>query len=281
MSQGATIINSDGSVKTTEITKVEADPIINKEAATQLPSEKTEPVKRPDKFKTDEEAFKAIAELEKKLGQQGEELGKLRGNKKAAKTEESSDTSLAIPEAKDALAAKGMDITEFETEFATNGKLADESYARLESAGFSKEQIDAHIAEKAEGNNAKAELYKIKVLQAAGIKEEALEGMKEWMSKNLSPEEITLYNETTNSGNPKLAAAMLQSVNKKYVQAVGSEGSMIHGGPTGNPVMGYASDAEMLRDMAVKDHMGKALYDTDPAYRDKIAKKIARSNYKR
>ncbi len=272
--EGATIVDGDN-VKKTVVTSVEAPAMESSKDGVQLPSEKGEQAKRPEKFKTDQDVYKAYAELEKKLGEQSKEIGELRGNKKAPAEAITDDKGLTITPAEEALAKKGISMADLETEFSANKGLKDETYKRLEEVGFNKADVDGYIAEKIRLGELESDKFAADVLKQANLKADQIADLKEWAGKNLSKDELELFNETVKSGNAKKAAAVLKMVDTQYRQSVGREGSMIHGGAAGSAVLGYASDAEMLKDMGSPD------YNNDPAYRAKVQAKIAASMKKR
>jgi hypothetical protein len=100
--------------------------------------------------------------------------------------------------------------------------------------------------------------------------EKAFSDMQAWMAQNLDAEALAPYNEAVSSGDFAKAAKAVSDMRAKYVAEVGIEGDLLGGKPPQGE-QGYASEAEMLEDMA------KPEYKNSEAFRAKVAAKIARS----
>ena len=84
------------------------------------------------RFETQADLEKAYKELESKVGQ--------------AKEEPKEDKGLEIQEtAEKAVEAAGLDMAQLEQEFADNGELGEDSLAKLESQGISKDIVNNYI----------------------------------------------------------------------------------------------------------------------------------------
>lgn len=106
------------------------------------------------KFETQADLEKAYKELETKVGQ--------------AKEEPKEDKGLEIQEtAEKAVEAAGLDMAQLEQEFADNGELGEDSLAKLESQGISKDIVNNYI----DGQRAVALQIETEVKDIAGGRE--------------------------------------------------------------------------------------------------------------
>lgn len=213
----------------------------------------------PEKFKTPEDMAKAYAELEKKQGQPAEA-------KKEEGQTESSET-LEIPENADAaLKEKGVNLSELQQEYAENNGLSDETYAKLETAGFSRDDVNGYIA----GQLALVQQMRTEAFELVGGQEN-FESMKAWAAANLSTGEKNAFNAALQQDAASREMA-IRGLHAKYVAEVGSDSSHIHSNDTG-AVSGdiFESRAQLVKAMDTPE------YQKDPAYRKKVTEKLART----
>lgn len=97
--------------------------------------------------------------------------------------------------------------------------------------------------------------------------QEEYTSMIKWAQANLSPEQIQAYDSTIDNGDMAQINLALGGLLAKYQDAVGKEGKTIQGN-TATETAGYRSQAELLR------AMNDPRYDTDPAYRSDVFKKL-------
>jgi hypothetical protein len=212
----------------------------------------------PEKFKSPEDMAKAYAELESKLGKPAEP-------KAPEATPPGDQTTDQVDQD---LQSKGLNLADFNAEFAEKGELSPESYDALEKAGYPRNYVDQFI----DGQRARAALYESEVKAAAGGSESFNE-MVEWARANLSPAEINAYNAAIDSGDQAKAKLAVSGVYQKFSSARPSEPSLFKG-QTASAVSSdvYESIAQMQKDMASSE------YKSDPAFRSKVQAKLARSN---
>jgi hypothetical protein len=222
--------------------------------------EGTPPVDRPEwlpeKFKSAEDMAKAYSELEAKLGAP-----------KPAPDATPAPADATAADVDKALAPAGLKLEEFNTEFAQTGALSDESYSKLEKAGYDRAIVDQFI----EGQKARATQFDGSIKSEVGG-DDAYDSMVTWAKANLSPGEIDAYNTAVGSGkvdNAKLAALGLKA---KYDKANGSDPQRLLGGQAGTSADVFESMAQVTA--AMKD----TRYKEDPAYRAKVQDKLGRSN---
>jgi hypothetical protein len=209
----------------------------------------------PEKFKSPEDLAKAYDELQKKLGKPAEQ-----------NTETPPPTDQQ--QAADELANRGLNFTEFSTEFAQKGELSAESYEKLEKAGIPRNYVDQYV----EGQKARVALYESEVKSVAGG-DQGFSEMVDWAKANLSPQEINAYNAAIDSGNPDQAKLAVAGIYQKFSVARPSEPSLFKGNTSGQLTgESYESIAQLTKDMASPE------YKSDPAFRSKVQAKLSRSN---
>lgn len=214
----------------------------------------------PEKFKSAADMAKAYAELETKLG------GTPKAEAPAAETPPDV-VDATIADAEKALAPKGLNLQDFNAEFAQNGALSGESYEKLEKAGYDKALVDQFI----EGQKARASQFQDEIMVEVGGDARYSE-MVTWAKANLNASQIDAYNLAVGSGNPDQAKLAALGLNAQYTKAVGSEPQRLLGG-------GKASSAEAFESTAqVTEAMRDPRYKTDPAYRSKVQAKLSASN---
>ena len=213
------------------------------------------------KFKSQEDLVNAYKELEGKLGKQPEE-------EEAKKTELNIEESKEEEEeAKSAVDAAGLDFDALSAEYTINGSLTEESYEKLTKAGIPKQMVDTYI----EGVELKANNMRNEVFNAVGGEENYTE-LITWASTNLKPEEVKAFNKTLESNNMSAITLAVQGINAKYTAAEGSQGQMIKGKAASTVGERFESNQE------VATAMQDPRYKTDPAYRQRVYDKLARSN---
>lgn len=226
------------------------------------PSTEDRPEWLPEKFASPQDLAKAYAELESKLGQPKP------AENPDTKTDTPSPTTATQADADKALADKGLKLTDFATEFAQSGALSDESYAKLEAAGYDRGLVDQFI----EGQKARAAQFETTIKSEVGGGERYNE-MVTWAKANLSPAEIDAYNSAVSSGNPEQAKLAALGLSAKFERAVGSEPKRTLGGTSAT------SDGDVFESVAqLTAAMSDPRYKTDPAYRSKVQAKLSRSN---
>lgn len=216
------------------------------------------------KFKTVEELEAAFAALSggKTDEAEGNTEGTAEGETKNIDVDTASEEQVS-----DALKGVGLDFNEFTKEYDTSGELSEASYQKLVEAGIPKEMVDAYI----EGQQAKANLIVERITSTVGGRE-AYEKMVKWAGANMTSDEIDAYNRVTSQGDPYTAQLAAEGLYRRYTAAVGTNNSFISGETSGRSTDIFESTAQVTA--AMRDPR----YRTDPAYRQQVAEKVARSN---
>jgi hypothetical protein len=207
------------------------------------------------KFKDNAELLKAYKELEAKLGSKPTETPAPSAAPAAeAATPTTPATAPAVPET--------VDLAKYEAEFTEKGQLSAESYAELAKKGITQQQVSDYIAGRTSAAN--------EIIAAAGGAEK-FNAMRQWATANMKPEEIKAYNEAVNSNNKYVAQLAVKDLAERFTKAYGTDPNLVGGKPASGTVR-YASQAEMLRDMA------DPRYNTDEAFRQKVYARIQATN---
>ena len=211
----------------------------------------------PEKFKSVEEMAKAYSALEGKLGQPQQE----------EQEEVDEDvTNHSASEVSEVLGANGIDFDVLQQEYAELGGLSEDAYAALEEAGFPEAVVDQWIA----GQEAMSQQVQSEMHSLVGGSEQYQE-LVGWAADALPDNEIDAFNATMETQDPNLIRLAIQGLNARYRSEAapnlieGSTGAVSTGGK-------FSSNAELTA------AMGDPRYAKDPAYRQQIADKLARSS---
>ena len=211
------------------------------------------------KYKNAEDLEKAYVELEKKLG----------GNKPEETTEESSE-----PEAKE----------EKEEEKPDNTALLDDLWEQAQAEKFDDKTLDqisnkssrdvANMHLQYRANQTTQELTESDVKELKGVVggEKEYSDMMQWATKTLNKTEIDMFDKVMEQGNPLAAFFAVRSLAYRYNDAVGVDGQMTTGTAPRTSGDVFRSQAELVKAMADQR------YDRDPAYRQDVIAKLARSD---
>ena len=227
------------------------------------PDQEQRPEWLPDKFKDAQQMAEAYAQLEQKMGS-GEEATQ---EEVEAPTEEAEGENPSAETVQQAVTDAGVDFNALQGEYNEQGGLSDATYDTLAEAGFSKDLVTSWI----KGQEALNSSYESAVYESAGGKEEYA-AMTQWASDNLSKAEIAAYDKSVDSGDIEMVKLAITGLRSKYQSVEGSDPSLIGGQSTTSTGGNYSSWAEVTA--AMKD----TRYETDPAYRQQVANKLARSN---
>jgi hypothetical protein len=168
------------------------------------------------------------------------------------------------------LKAAGLNMDDFTREFTESGTLSEESFQKLEKAGFPRPLVEQYLA------GAKVNVTIAKEQEAA-IKgtvggPEAYKALTQWAADNLNADEIEAYNNIMASGDIKAIKFAVAGLKARYdAQA---EPNLIGGNArsTVTKTDVFRSAAEVVA--AMKDPR----YGKDPAYTRDVEMKLARSD---
>lgn len=167
-----------------------------------------------------------------------------------------------------ALNDKGLDIKDFNTEYATNGALSEESYTKLAKVGFDKATVDSVIA----GQVALAEKRDGVGYEVAGGKEEFAK-MSTWAAANMTVGEREAFNAAVSGPSVDTMKLAVSGLRARYEAANGRAPVLVGGDPANAGVSDFKSTAEMTA--AMRDPR----YRKDPAYRASVEARVAVSKF--
>jgi hypothetical protein len=218
---------------------------------------KTEEVKQEKilgKFNSQEDLIKSYQELEKKL---------------------SSNTSTPKQENKNPLQAQGKTeqpsaissvFQTAEQEFNETGQLSDATLSSLEKSGLPKQYVDNYL----KGLEALGEQFQNKAYSITKG-EEQYKAMTDWVSNNLTEEEVEAFNRGVASDD-STALFTIKGMYARY-NVESKEPKLSFGQSTSN------STGERYESVSqLKEDMKNPLYQKDPAFRQKVELKLSRSN---
>lgn len=221
------------------------------------------------KYKNAQELEKAYVELEKKLGSRDSDTTEEPQQQEEQPVEKEPQDSDAQIEA----------ISRAAAEWSEKGELTPETLAAFESMS-SKELVEAYFRYESnlpdtQETSQAVELSPSDVnrIQNSVGGEAAYRQLVGWAAENFSETEVQAFDNVVDSGNIDAINLALAGLKARYTDAVGYEGNMIQGKASA-PADIFKSQAEVVRAMS------DPRYDRDPAYRDDIMQKLARSDLK-
>lgn len=232
---------------------LEADPKAGKETIEeQLKEEEPErPEWLDEKFESPEEMAKAYKELQKKMSEP----------KPAKKATAKKDAEPDVNPAE--VMSEAIDSAT--NEFSENGELSDKTFEALEQAGLPRHFVEAYI------NGQQA----MSVQQASAIQESIggegnYSAMSEWATENLTDSELDAFNSIVEGSSVDAAKVAVKGLYSQFLAAGGKGPSLVQGSTAGEAgVKPFGSAAQLTEAMRDKR------YETDPAYREQIEKRLA------
>lgn len=205
--------------------------------------EDTRPEWLPEKFANVEEMAKAYGELESRMG----------GN------EETTEEVTSEPNTQEDAIALASE------EFSDKGELSEDTYKSLEKIGLSKMVVDTYIA----GQQAIVNQQQMEITSEIGGMQEYSK-LSNWAAENLSDSDLEAYNLTVESGTVDQAKFAIRSLYRQFQEA--GAPNIAQGSVNGTGIPPFQSRAQVTAAMSDKR------YETDPAYRDEVLKRLERSN---
>ena len=227
------------------------------------------------KYKSAEELEKAYGELQKKLGEKGDEDSEEAGDSEPTESKEDSEET---EETSPPSAAAELIQSASDEYFSNDNKLSSETLAKFSSMS-SQELVEAYMqvqgqlpqasqeAEVADISNAVVN----EVKNAAGG-ETSYNNMVQWAGENLSQTSIEAFDNIINSGSVDAIKLAVSGLKAQYENSNGYEGTMLTGKAPTNTKDVYRSQAELVAAMSDRR------YDNDPAYRQDFIAKLERSD---
>ena len=214
------------------------------------------------KFKDAEALEQAYIELQKKLGEQD-------GN---VNLEEETDTGTEEEEV-EANPSITL-ITDASAEWAEKGELSQETLEQFQSMS-STDLVNAYIEMQGDlptPQSADLSDADVNVIKNSVGGEESYQQLMQWSGENLDQADLEAFNGLVDSGNARMIGLAVAGLKSMYDNNYGYEGEMLTGRTASQPADVFRSQAEVV------EAMSDPRYDRDPAYRNDVFEKLARSD---
>ena len=221
-----------------------------------------QPAWLPDKFESPEDMARAYHELEKKLSSNSESVTDSDEGTPPPQTPQ-----LQVEEARKTLSDQGLDYDKYYNEYLENNTLSEESYKELNEKGMSTEMVNSWI----DGQQAISDQLQNIAFNSVGGSEQ-YQTLIDWAGKSLAQNEIDSFNRALESSNPDDSLFAIKSLNARYQMEQGSSPNLLQGSTGGSSAEAFTSLAQMSE--AMKDPK----YQTDPAFREEVTRKLESSN---
>ena len=222
------------------------------------------------KYRSTEDLEAAYLSLQKKLGQQDEEVD-YESSDEGYEEEEGSDEEVS-----DEAPAVSLINEASEEYWANEGTLSEETIERF-SEMSSQDLVNAYIEIQSKNPQANPQGVEMSdaqvnsVMNAAGG-EANYNRVVEWAASNLDNRSIDAFDSVVDSGNPAAINIAFAGLKSRYEEANGYEGRMLQGKAASSGGDLYRSQAELVAAMS------DPRYDSDPAYRADVIEKLELSD---
>ena len=224
------------------------------------------------KYKDAQELEKAYVELQKKLGDKSSgdssEAGDSEDNEQVESKEDREEENETNKNSKEA----GILDTLWE-EANSESSYTKETVEKLNQLS-PVEIADAHLKFREQVERSKPQITEQQVTELKNVAggEQQYTEMLQWATNNLSEQEVKMFDAVMDQGNPLAAFFAVRSLAYRYQDAQGVEGKMVTGTAPKGDGSQFNSQAEVV------EAMSDPRYDRDPAFRQKIMKKLERSD---
>ena len=223
------------------------------------------------KYKDAQELEKAYVELQKKLGDKGSgDSTEARDSEDSEEVE--SEEGYEDEEEADIDTSQDGILDKLWEESAS--EFSDETLDKLEELD-SVDIADMHLRYRQKVEESIPQ--PINEQQAQELKgvaggEEQYGEMLQWAKENLNPQEVQMFDTVIERGDPLAAFFAIRSLSYRYQDAQGRDGQMVTGTAPRGDGSQFGSQAEVV------EAMSDPRYDRDPAFRQKVMKKLERSD---
>lgn len=227
------------------------------ESTTEEPKEEPKE-ERPEwldeKFESPEDLAKAYNELQKK---QSSKESKSKKDDEPAKEEETQQTGSNL----------NTVVQKATEEFSQSGSLTDKTFIELEKAGLPREYVETYIA----GQEAISTSQALEIQQEVGGNAN-YNAMSDWAADNLPQSDVDAFNSIVETGSVEQAKMAVKGLYSQFISAGGQPPELAQGGTSGSSVKPFGSAAQ------VTEAMRDPRYNSDPAYRENVERRLAVSN---
>ena len=227
------------------------------------------------KYKNAEDLEKAYVELQKKLGDQGNEDSEATGDSESDESEENSEETEETKENSPAVALINEASAEY---YANDNKLSPETIEKF-SQMSSQDLVNAYL-ELQQGQPAQQQTAvdmsdaQINTVKNSVGGEAEYGKLVEWAGQNLDQNSQNAFDSIVETGNVDAIKIAIKGLQSQYENANGYEGRMLSGKSPKTSGDTFRSQAEVVAAMS------DPRYDNDPAYRQDLIEKLDRSDVK-
>ena len=223
------------------------------------------------KYKDAQQLEKAYVELQKKLGDKGDGDSTEAGDTEDSYEDESEEGYEDEEEADVDTSEDGFLDTLWEE---AQGEYSEETLEKI-SKMDAVDIADMHLRYRQQVEESRPpEITEQQVTELKGVAggEEQYSEMLQWAKDTLNPQEIQMFDTVMERGDPLAAFFAVRSLAYRYQDSLGRDGKMITGTAPRGDGSQFESQAEVV------EAMSDPRYDRDPAFRQKIMKKLERSD---
>ena len=222
------------------------------------------------KYKNAQELESAYVELQKKLGEKGSETSEEAGDTESSKQEtEEKETNKAEKDSKETNV-----LDELWEEAKSGEKFSNEVLSKLQQAS-PQDLAKMHLQYRQQQQKPEAKEFSeedINQLKSIAGGDAEYDNMLRWANDNLNEQEVKMFDQVMEQGNPLAAFFAVRALSYRYNDAKGYDGRMLTGNAPKQSGDQFRSQAEVVKAMS------DPRYDRDPAYRQDIMQKLERSN---
>ena len=225
------------------------------------------------KYKDAQELEKAYVELQKKLGNKDSEDSTEAGYSEDSEEVESEEGREEEEEAEVDTSQDGFLDTLWD-EATGKDDYSEETLEEL-SKMDAVDIADMHLRYRQKVEDSRPpEITEQQVSELKGVAggEQQYTEMLQWAKDTLNPQEIQMFDTVMERGDPLAAFFAVRSLSYRYIDSLGRDGKMITGTAPRGDGSQFTSQAEVV------EAMSDPRYDRDPAFRQKIMKKLERSD---
>jgi hypothetical protein len=225
------------------------------------------------KYKNAEDLEKAYVELQKKLGEKGDETSETTGDTEPTDSEESTEET---EEAKENSPATTL-INEASAEYyANDNKLSPETIEKFSSMS-SQDLVNAYLELQQANPQPQTQTVDVSDADINSIKnavggEAEYSKLTQWAAENLDQQKVSAFDSLIETGNVQAIQLAVAGLKTEYENANGYEGQMLSGKSPKTSGDVFRSQAQLV------EAMSDPRYDNDPAYRQDIIAKLDRSD---
>ena len=214
------------------------------------------------KFKDAEELEKAYIELQKKLGEQTDGV------------QEESDEELQPQDDEEEVSPAAELINNASQMFAETGELTPEVMEEFNSMS-SADLVNAYMEMQGQlpaQQTADLDQADVNVIKNSVGGEEGYNNLMSWAAQNMEQADIEAFDSIVEVGDARAIRLAVAGLKAEYEAMNGYEGEMVTGRASREPADVFRSQAEVV------EAMSDPRYDRDPAYRNDVFEKLARSD---